>query len=127
VGSIFIDHWREATSKVRDRMLAWYFSDGARLPGLLNAVKAGTVPAWSLGPAHTQQLLQSRDPAVKSAAQLLLGEAAQSDRKAVYNRYLPALTMKGDPQKGRQVYVRVCSECHKLGNTGSEVGPDLRT
>jgi len=127
IGSIFIDHWREATSKVRDRMLPWYFSDKARVPVLLEAVKAGTVPAWSLGPAHTQQLLQSHDPAISSLAQSLLGEAAQSDRKAVYNRYLPALTMKGDVQKGRQVYVRVCSECHKLGDTGSEVGPDLRT
>jgi putative heme-binding domain-containing protein len=25
------------------------------------------------------------------------------------------------------VYERVCSECHKIGSTGSEVGPDLRT
>lgn len=127
IGSIFIDHWRQATSKVRDRMLPWYFSDTSRVPGLLEAVKAGTVPAWSLGPAHTQQLLQSHDPSINSLAHSLLGEAAQSDRKAVYNRYLPALTMKGNVQKGRAVYVRVCSECHKLGNTGSEVGPDLRT
>jgi putative heme-binding domain-containing protein len=127
IGTIFIGHWREATSKVRDRMLAWYFSDRSRLPELLKAVKEGTAPAWSLGPAHTQQLLQSQDPAIRSLAQSLLGEAAQSDRKAVYNRYLPALKMKGDPQKGRQVYERTCSECHKLGTTGSEVGPDLRT
>ena len=32
IGSIFIDHWREATSKVRDRMMPWYFSDKTRLP-----------------------------------------------------------------------------------------------
>jgi putative heme-binding domain-containing protein len=127
IGEIFIGHWREATSKVRDRMLAWYFSDRSRLPELLKAVKEGTVPPWSLGPAHTQQLLQSHDPSIKSLAQSLLGPAAQSDRKAVYNRYLPALSMNGNPKKGRQVYERVCSECHKLGNTGSEVGPDLRT
>jgi putative membrane-bound dehydrogenase-like protein len=127
IGGIFISHWREATSKVRDRMLAWYFADRSRLPDLLKAVKEGTVPPWSLGPAHTQQLLQSHDPSIESLAHSLLGEAAQSDRKAVYNRYLPALSRKGDPQKGRKVYERVCSECHKLGDTGSEVGPDLRT
>ncbi|MCC6391302.1 MAG: c-type cytochrome [Bryobacterales bacterium] len=127
VGAAFIAHWREATGNVRERMLAWYFGDKSRLPALLGAVEARTVQPWSLGPARTQQLLRSKDPAIAARANSLLGEASQAQRKAVYDRYVPALAMKEDAQRGRAVYERACSECHKIGNTGSEVGPDLRT
>jgi putative heme-binding domain-containing protein len=41
--------------------------------------------------------------------------------------YEAALQMKGDPQKGQQVFERVCSKCHKLSGLGHEVGPDLAT
>lgn len=127
VGAAFLAHWREATGGVREKMLIWYFSDKSRLPALLDAVKARTVQPWSLGPARTQQLLRSKDPAVAARAQELLGEASQAERKAVYDRYVPALTMSASAQRGREVYERACSECHKIGDTGSEVGPDLRT
>lgn len=127
IHQVFLSHWREATAKVRNAMLVWYFGDRARIPALLDAVQDGTVQPWSLGPGRTQQLLRSDDPAIKARSEKLLGEAAQSNRKAVYDRYLPALSLKGDPARGRKVYERVCSECHKIGNTGSEVGPDLRT
>ena len=35
--------------------------------------------------------------------------------------------MNGDPARGKRVFERTCSECHKIGNVGFEVGPDLRT
>ncbi len=31
----------------------------------------------------------------------------------------------GDPAKGKEVYEDNCSDCHKLGGEGGEVGPDL--
>ena len=89
-------------------------SSARHLPALLDAVETGTVQPWSLGPGRTRQLVQSADPAIRERAQKLLVKSTNSDRQAVYDRYLPALTMKGNAERGRQVFERVCSECHKV-------------
>ena len=39
--------------------------------------------------------------------------------------YLPALALKGDPAAGKAVFTRVCATCHRLGELGVEVGPNL--
>ncbi len=127
VTPLLIEKWRSATGKVREVILAGLFSDRSRLPAVLDAVQAGTIQPWALGPARTRQLLQHSDPKIRSRAQALLGEASQGDRKAVYEKYLPALTMNGDAARGKKVFDRTCTECHKVGNLGAEVGPDLRT
>lgn len=126
VTPVFIERWRAATAKVRGVLLASFFAEQNRLPALLDAIKENTVQAWALGPARTRQLLEHNDPAIRKQAQAILSEP-QSDRKSVYDKYLPAITMTGQPGRGKQVFERVCSECHKLGDIGSEVGPDLRT
>ena len=43
----------------------------------------------------------------------------------VVANYRDALELPGDLGRGRAVYLRVCSACHKQGNDGREVGPDL--
>jgi len=72
-------------------------------------------------------LLQHQDADIRSRAQALLGENSPNERKAVYDKYLPAITMNGNPAEGKQVFEKACSECHKVGDVGHEVGPDLRT
>ena len=47
------------------------------------------------------------------------------EREQVLKRYEAALQTNGDPQKGRQVFERVCAKCHKLNGVGHDVGPDL--
>jgi putative heme-binding domain-containing protein len=33
--------------------------------------------------------------------------------------------MKGDPQRGKQVFLSTCASCHHFGTNGGSVGPDL--
>ncbi len=57
-------------------------------------------------------------------AKKLFGEAS-SNRAAVVSDYLAATTLKGDPEKGRQIFAMVCVTCHKHGDMGVDVGPPL--
>ena len=57
-------------------------------------------------------------------AKKLFGEAS-SNRAAVVSDYLSATTLKGDPEKGRQVFAMVCVTCHRHGDLGVDVGPPL--
>jgi putative heme-binding domain-containing protein len=126
VTPVLLEHWRGSTAKTRNILLGTFFADQKRLPGLLEAIKAGTIQPWALGPARTRQLLQHSDPAIKKQAQAILSDP-ESDRKAIYEKYLPAIKSPGRADQGRQVYEKNCSECHKVGEVGQELGPDLRS
>jgi putative heme-binding domain-containing protein len=38
---------------------------------------------------------------------------------------LPSLTLKGNTTNGKEVFERVCTNCHVFGDIGVEVGPGL--
>ena len=62
------------------------------------------------------------------AAELLAGLLAGpigASRQAVVDEMADALKLSGDTAAGRDVFVRRCAVCHKLGDVGQPVGPDL--
>lgn len=85
--------------------------------------------AKELAPREMDFLREQR--AKKSTAPLAkvpVIENHDPDRQKVVARYLAALKLKGDAEKGRVVYAKAgCVACHKLGGMGIEVGPDLAT
>lgn len=50
------------------------------------------------------------------------------DRQKIVKRYITEIaSLHGDAKRGELVFQRACLACHKLGNLGVEVGPDLST
>ena len=126
VGTFLLERWKAMTPPVRMDAADAMFTDPARPRMLLEAIRAETVQPWTLAFRHKRQLLMSRDAALREAARGLLEEKT-SEREQVLKRYQAALEKNGDAQKGREVFERVCSKCHKLNGLGHEVGPDLAT
>ena len=58
-------------------------------------------------------------------AQALLAGLAPGPRTAAIDRYKPAIDRAGDPERGRLIFDRECLACHKLGERGHAVGPNL--
>src|SRR5262249_35961655 len=46
-------------------------------------------------------------------------------RSAAVDRYKPAIDRPGDSDRGRLIFDRECLSCHKLGERGHAVGPNL--
>src|SRR5262249_11956213 len=63
--------------------------------------------------------------ALRERAEKVLAGSLDRDREKVIERYRPALALTGDPKRGLQVFTKVCSVCHKVGEVGQGVGPDL--
>jgi putative heme-binding domain-containing protein len=42
-----------------------------------------------------------------------------------FRRYVSALTGPRDLKRGHELYVQACAICHRIGNEGHDVGPDL--
>src|SRR5207244_4670952 len=75
--------------------------------------------------ARRQRILEHDDSAIRARAAKLLAGSADPDRRKVVESYRPALKLAGDPARGLKVFTKHCAACHKLGDVGQQVGPDL--
>ncbi|HEX6963788.1 MAG TPA: HEAT repeat domain-containing protein [Lacipirellula sp.] len=91
---------------------------------LLAAAELDPTIADEIDPARRAMLVEHYDAAVRDVAQRLFG-AAMQDRQEVVSRYRQSLTLAGDAERGRQVFVANCASCHRLNGEGTAVGPDI--
>jgi putative membrane-bound dehydrogenase-like protein len=123
---ILLKQWKSYTASIRDAVLAGFFKQPGRLQALMDAIEAGKVQAWSLSRLTRQQLTQSPNEKIRKRAESLFANMS-SDRGPVIARYRPAVRLSGNPQRGMEVFKKNCSKCHKIGDSGFDVGPNLMT
>ncbi|MBS0210465.1 MAG: hypothetical protein JSS27_16095 [Planctomycetes bacterium] len=90
---------------------------------LLDRIEAGTLPPTEIDAARRQRLLKSKDDGIRSRAEKLL--APDSNRQQVVDSFADVATLPGDKARGLEAFRRRCSTCHKWGDVGVQVGPDL--
>ena len=96
-----------------------------RLVQLLNAIEKKQVLASHLEPARLAQLRKHPDPKLRQRAEKLLAGQVTPARQKVVADYQPALDLKADVDRGRALFRKNCTACHRLEDHGQEVGPDL--
>jgi len=116
--------WKGFSPAVRSSALDLVVSRDAWANALLDMVDADAFPRAEIDSTHRASLLASRNEVTRARAEDLFAKADAS-RKAVLDSYRPALAQKGDPSAGRSVFQRACATCHKVGELGVDVGPDL--
>src|SRR5207244_4835567 len=84
-------------------------------------------PGQSGSLRQTRLLLRSADAQVKELATKLFSDTALAPRKEVVAKYQAALSIKGDAARGRKVFETACATCHRVGDLGKDVGPNLAT
>jgi len=123
---VLLGSWSSYSPVVRREVLEALFSRAERLPKLLDAIAHKKVLAGQLEPARLAQLRKHPNPKIRQqAARVLAGQIAP-DRQKVVLAYQDALMLKADPAKGKLVFQKTCSTCHRLENVGQEVGADLK-
>jgi putative membrane-bound dehydrogenase-like protein len=70
-------------------------------------------------------LLKHPDPEIARLAKMLFGQSVPGGRSQVVADYLSAMKVTGDPSRGTQIFERECKICHKIGDRGVALGPDL--
>jgi putative heme-binding domain-containing protein len=92
---------------------------------LLAALENGQLSAGDLDPVRLKLLAEHRDMAIRARAAKLLAGTQLSKRADVVAAYRGALEMKGDAERGKQLFAKTCAACHKVQGVGQDIGPNL--
>ena len=122
---IVLDRWKELGPAVRDPALTLLMRRTTSTKLALDAMAAGTMRPAALSIDQRVRLLKHSDAKIREQATKLFGGAVSSNRKAVAQKYQPALSLTASAEAGAKVFEKTCSKCHRINGKGHQVGPDL--
>jgi putative membrane-bound dehydrogenase-like protein len=125
IGPALLEDFTAQTPAMKRAVLQALLRDSGRTKQLLAAIADKQVAVTELDPTHVRALTNHRDSAIREEAKQLLAAAIPADRKQVLEAYQPALSLKADAKRGRIVFEKNCTQCHKIGDLGVDVAPDI--
>jgi putative heme-binding domain-containing protein len=125
VADLLLEGWRSYSPAIRARVLDSLLARPEWVERLLDAIQQNRIHVSELDAARRQQLLSYRVEVLRQRANQLLAQAQNTNRQAIVEQYQVVKTLAPDPQRGRTLFAKHCSSCHRLDDQGSAVGPDL--
>jgi putative membrane-bound dehydrogenase-like protein len=92
---------------------------------VLQAIAEGQINVREIDRSTRDRFLKSGNAEVKTRAGDLLGSTIQNDRAVVLQQYMSACESPGDANRGKLLFQKNCSACHRFGELGNNVGPDI--
>ncbi len=123
VAERLIAAWRGSTPKLQEEMIAALASQPAWAARLLDACDEQRINAGQVTAGTRTALVNHSDTAVREHAAKVFGQV--SSRAEVIAGYQSSLASPGDAVRGEKIYERECMACHRLGERGFQVGPNL--
>lgn len=125
--AILLGEWNHLNPQLHEAVEAGFMARKDRTISLINALETEKIkPEW-VSRNTRNRLMQNSDQEIGEKAKGLFKNMEGSDREKVVIDYNVAITVKGDPAKGKIVFRNVCSACHSLEGVGVHFGPDLHS
>jgi len=117
--------WKGLTPPLRGQALDVMLSRALWTDLALIAIKTKQIDASEIGAIHRQRFLQHAKAEIRGSAEAIFAASVNKDRATVVSIYWLKMPEKGDASHGAKLYAKACASCHKLGEIGVNVGPDL--
>jgi putative heme-binding domain-containing protein len=124
IGRVLLDRWTEYAPDVRDAVTSAMLDRPERTRRLLEAALAEEISLSQLDTTQRSLLVEHPDAEVRALATKLFSDTVSS-RDEVIAAYSTMPETNVDPRRGELVFRRECMSCHKIGEVGTAVGPDL--
>ncbi|MEX2288432.1 MAG: PVC-type heme-binding CxxCH protein [Planctomycetaceae bacterium] len=125
VSELLVSPWKSFSPALRRAVVDAMLIHPERIATMLHNVESGAVKPGEIERDTKQLLLNHPRADIRDQARTLFGDEVSPDRAKVVAEYQQALELTGDLERGKQLVVQKCSVCHKLGDTGHAIGPDL--
>jgi putative membrane-bound dehydrogenase-like protein len=125
VAELLLAKWPQCSPEVRQQAIAALLAREDRALALLRAAERNEADVGQLDLTQRELLRTHRSEAIRTLAGKLFGPQAVTVRSSVIDDYKPALRLAGDLKRGEKVFEANCAACHRLGDKGHAVGPEL--
>ncbi|MSU34465.1 MAG: c-type cytochrome [Pedosphaera sp.] len=127
VGQSLVGRWRSLAPALRPSILNVLLDKRPFHESLVAALERGEIKVGELNLDLEQRrrLLRESSDSIKVRAGKFLSDEEYSNRKVVVQEWLARLPATGDWVRGRLLFEQTCSPCHRAGEVGNRVGPDL--
>lgn len=125
VNPALVDVLNHRRGRVRREMIQAFAANAARAKLLLDEIEAERVAVTEVD--STVERLLRRHTGDEYVARLnrLISREPPADRVQVLKEYQACLTLVADPLRGQVVFEKNCATCHKIGEVGVNVAPDI--
>lgn len=127
-GTAVLDALPALTPTLRSQALRALMGRSEWTAALVEAIGAGKVRLTDLALDQRQALAAHPDAAIAAKAKALMdqgGGLPDPDRQKVIESLGPLVLKGGEPARGHEIFRQQCAKCHKHGEEGGQVGPDL--
>jgi putative membrane-bound dehydrogenase-like protein len=125
IGPALLADFASQTPAVRRAVLDALISQSPGAQKLLDELESGRIARVEIDATREGRLLHHGTPAVRTRAEKVLARAVPADRRAVLADYQPALQVASDPRAGKELFRKHCATCHRIGDVGVDVAPDI--
>ena len=127
IGEALISKWPRLTPRLRSETIKTLLRRSSHTLVLLDGIVQGAIRQNELSSTQLRFLKNHRSKNVRGVARRVLESGPVKGRAEVIESFRPSLALRGDARKGEAVFMERCASCHKLGDAGHAVGPDLAT
>lgn len=125
VAQLLLDRWPTMTPGQRAQTAELLFSKVSWTNAFLTAIEKKTIGARDIDSSRVTILKRHPDKTIRDRVEKLFA-ATDTKRADVVAKYAGALKLAGDVDRGRLLFRKTCSACHRLENHGKSVGADLK-
>jgi putative membrane-bound dehydrogenase-like protein len=127
IAALILDRDRTLAPAVRAEAIDTLLAREPWTLALLRAAKDGRAEVSQVDPARRTVLTKHRNSQIAALAREVFSRAAPSSPPGpdVVAAFAPALVRSGDARRGSEVFDKLCATCHRVGDRGHSVGPDL--
>lgn len=122
--AVLLRQWSDRQPDIKSAAIDALLTRDNWTEALLEKVKAGDVHPADIDATRRQRIARSKSAKVKELATAIFGDLGVNRLKVVES-YRPSAALAGDVSRGQKVYQANCATCHRSGNEGVEIGPNL--
>ena len=123
--AVLLDRLASASPQLQRVLLPLIAASDKRLGLLAQQLEAGQLTPGQFGVAELTKLVERASEKTKSQLQQQLSRIANSNRFQVVEQYKKCLALEPDMQRGVELFRKHCASCHRVGDIGVDVGPNI--